>query len=72
MELTKIHKFTTKQLAIDAIKKINSGEGIPVSKSAITATYCELQSFKDWFYIVVDSVTMKYIKDIVEFKFPEL
>ena len=67
---SKIHKFISKEEGQKAVSLINKGEGFPVGKDSVTTTYCELQEFEGWYYIIADDVTKKYLKACIDFEFP--
>jgi hypothetical protein len=71
MELTKIHKFNSKKEGVIAVNMINKAENIPNNRKAVTRTYCELQAYKDWFYIRADNITQKHIESVTNFEFTE-
>ena len=66
----KIHKFISKEEGQKAVSLINKGEGYPIGKDSVTKTYCELQEFEGWYYIIADAITRKYLKACIEFDFP--
>jgi hypothetical protein len=66
MAFIKAHTFNSEQEANEAIDLINQGEGIPVSKDAVTRTYCEAIAHEDIYYIHADDVTEKYLGASVE------
>ena len=68
MEYIKVHIFTTKNEANQAVELINKGEGIPISDDAATRTYCEPFQIGDFWYIHSDEVTNKYLSLSQEIK----
>jgi hypothetical protein len=66
MAFIKAHTFNSEQEANNAIDLINQGEGIPVSKDAVTRTYGEAIAYEDFYYIHADEVTEKYLGASVE------
>lgn len=57
----KLHRYNTKEEALDAIQKINKAEGIPAFKDSITQTYTECLEINEGFYIKADEITIKHL-----------
>ena len=66
-----IYKFNSLEDCKIAIDNINSGEGIPVNDEATTRTYCNPNKKDDYWYLIKDSVTSKYLKDDEELTIEE-
>lgn len=60
MAYIKAHTFTTELEYLEAIDRINKGEGIPVSEDATTRTYTDFQVQEGVYYIHAEKVTEKY------------
>lgn len=61
MESIKAHILNSQLEAEHAIQTINSGEGIPISPTATTRTYCTFEVYEGIFYIRADETTEKYL-----------
>lgn len=57
MRSIKAHVFQSVNDANNAISQINTNQGIPVSESAITRTYCNLIESNGVIYIEADKIT---------------
>jgi len=61
MQCIKIHKFSKEIDVKNAIDSINVGEGIPAFKDSKTTSYCDYHTIEDFYYIISDTITEKYI-----------
>jgi archaellum component FlaG (FlaF/FlaG flagellin family) len=66
MESIKAHIFDTIEQAETAISTINKGEGIPISPTATTRTYCIYEENEGTIFIRADEVTEKYLGEPVD------
>ena len=69
--IIQIYKFTSLEDCNAAIQKINQGETIPSAIDSFTQTYCNPTQKDDYWYLIKDSVTSKYLKDDVELTIEE-